>query len=797
MHVAFALIVRELLMLVVVTALGAGPAALLGPRTGGLVRVALMPVIGLCLGVCIFTSLLWVLPAGATAWLVPGLALGSIVAGLWIARGRRRRALRSRQEKKAALTEERHDAKGSRRWGRLGVVLLPACQIVIISLSVGGPIDYTLHGLSSTGPVFYRVVDALGYVSETDGEEHQTLPQAAHEMATSHPALSSAANLSRVYWERYAHGFQENDATPLEANVNYLVGLGAAETQAPFLVSFIIVGGLGAFATVEYFTRRRRWAAVLAGVLFGGPFFLQLFFDGSQAALCGVAVLGPLVVLGVESIRTPSLTNLVLFSLLMAGLIGLYPLFVPGVVLAGLLVLVALGLRRVVQRRHVRSPASGEEGAITLGIMRATHRKMLSRGGSVRRLVAGFLLVVVLTAGFNPVALDRALRYWLSVLRGGFLGTGLPVYDLSGAVVPGWLLQTRSFYGLGLAGHSEPAVLILVIGLPAVFIVAAVIAPMRFAAAWVILAIAGIFTLLGIYEQVRNTCSYCEDRSLLPIAPLAIILITLAVVGLGISRVKWQRMAGAGLALAILLATGRALYQERTLFARTGYALPASTNALLNDVPTGATVDLEGFNVGGMAPAEQFYTYELASELTTGHVSLPADIADHDALAYVGTFPLTGPQFRPDYEYVLTRAAAVKTNRLLIARVGALALERRRYGLSVTLDAGMSGAPLVHSDRSGRVWVDPSWTQPIQFIVSGGTNVTPAFVELRFRTTSPSVRASSVAPLQQAAGPGRLDVCVEATGAAPVRTADVRLTPATNIELTAMYVSSGSCSGVP
>lgn len=794
MHAALAVLERELLMLSVLAALGSGPTALLGSRVDALGRVALAPVFGLCVGVCIYTSLLWLYPASTTAWSLPCMAALSVFV-CWKVQARKRRLAADSSAPPADTTrnQAKHRPQRGRPWGRLGAVLVATVQLLIVGIAVAGPIDYTLHQMKSNGPVFYRIVDTLGYVAEADGAEHQTLPEAASTMATGQPPPSAVANLSRVYWERYANGFQEIDATPLEANLNYLVGLGAAETQAPFLVAFIMAGALAVLAAIRYLSANASWSAVFGAALFGGPFFLQLIFDGSQAALCGMALLAPIVVVGVECLRCPKLPNLLLMSVLLSGMVALYPLFVPEVGGAAALVLVAVGLRRLIRNDVRTQPAAGEEGALTIGAALRPSRRARRLSANSARIASKLILVVALAALFDLVAADRAVRYWNSVLHGGFLASGLPVYDLSAEVVPGWLLQTRPFYGLGITGHSAAAVIVFVVGLPIVLAAAILFAMWKVPAVRVALPLVGIFAALGVYEQVKNGCSYCEDRTLLSIAPLSILMIGLAVAVLFGTRTIWSRAIAGGIVILVLLSTGRALYQEQVLFRTTAYALPASTKTLLNKLPKGATVDLEAFNVGGMAPAEQFYTYQLASELTTGRVSLPADVADHDALAYVGTFPLPGPQFRPNYQYVLTRAAAVKTSRNLIARAGALALEKRSKGLSVTLDYGMVGSPLVRDDPSGQVSVDPNLKEPVQFVVAGGNSRTPAFVELRFRTPNSPVVATSTSTLKQAGGAGYLDVCVEATGKAPVRKADVRLTPGTNVQLTSMHVKSGSC----
>lgn len=805
MRLWFDLVTRELLMVAILLALGSGLTTFLGERFDRLSRFALAPVLGLCFGVSAFTTLIYFFPAQETAWLLPVLAAASL--GYFSYRWSRKRQGQPLAEATPRGNPTRKRATLGGRWPALLSLFVPVAQIAIVFVAVSGPINLTLHETKSTGPVFYRIVDALGYIAETDGEVHQTLPQAAQALSTAHPRPAALANLSDVYWERYAGGFQEIDVTPLSANLDALIGLGSAQTQAPFLVAILFSGALGVFAAIRYFARRARWSAVLGSSLFGGAFFLQLFFDGSQAAIAGMALLLPLALVGIECLRVRRVANLALFALLAAGLVAIYPLFVPEAAIAAVVVLAARSTYGYLlrSRRSGQGPNSSRdqqelesrEVAGRFAVSRFAHRPPLAAGAEI-------LLVLVLVPLFDLVAFSRAARYWNSVAHGGFLHAGLPVYDLSAAIVPGWLGQSRQFYGLSTSGQSVLVVGVFAVGVPLLIAAVAAVGVWRYRWALVVVLFIAIFATLGLYEQAGNGCSYCEDRVVLPIAPLTMFLIGLGVAAIASSavswvrfsdnRVAWARTVSVGAALLILLPSLRAMHDERALFSQGAYALPAATHSLLSHVPKGATVDLEAFNSGGMAPAEQFYTYELASEMTDGHVSLPADVEDHDALAYVGTFPLPGPQFRPNYSYVLTRAPAIRTSRKIIASKGGMALEKRVTALGVTLDSGVTGAPLIRDDPSGKVLVDPLLKEPVRFVVSGGDPRVPAFVEVRFLKPPPGTSATSSTPINVTRSGEYLDVCVEAAGSAPVRTANIQLEPSAITELAAMYVSAGKCS---
>jgi hypothetical protein len=189
-------------------------------------------------------------------------------------------------------------------------------DILVVCVVVAAPLSYTLHERHSVGRAGFQVWDTAGYTGEIDGIEQQSIRQAQQRPPPS-------ANLTRLLWFGYSNGTQQLDAVPLSANVNALLGLHATDTQALFLIVFLVAGALGALAAVRYAAPKPDWAAPLAGVLFAGPFFLQLMADGSQAATCGLTVILPLAAVGTDALRTPRIASLALFALLAAGLMAL------------------------------------------------------------------------------------------------------------------------------------------------------------------------------------------------------------------------------------------------------------------------------------------------------------------------------------------------------------------------------------------------------------------------------------------------------------------------------------------
>jgi hypothetical protein len=384
MHVWLDLIVRELLFCGLLTALGAGPAAFLPDRFDRTSRWTLAPTFGLCVGVCVTVTVVYVFPAHDTGWMVIVLALASVVLAWW------RRPTRWRAPS-----------------------LLTVVQVAIVAIIVIASFDYPLAVRHTVGPVGFVVGDAGGYVSETNGEERESIHQAVR-------GRRPYADLALGAWSIYAQRTQQLDASALEANVDDLLGLGSTDTQSPFLIAVLLAGALGAFAVVRIVSGTSTWGAVLAGCLFAGPLFFELFMDGSQAAIAGSSLLAPMVILGLEAIRRRELPTLVLLALLAAGLQTVYPLFVPTVVVGG-----GLALAVVVVRRFLRARPSRGELAVAAGQL------------------AG---VLALSAAFTPVAFARNARYWVSIAHRSVSFVSLPHYLLPVDVLPGWTLQTREFY---------------------------------------------------------------------------------------------------------------------------------------------------------------------------------------------------------------------------------------------------------------------------------------------------------------------------------------------------------------
>lgn len=751
-HVALALLVRQGAFLALLAALGAGPAALLARRFDLAVRVALAPALGLCVGVCVTTALIGLAPVHSTWWVVPVLAAGSL-------------------------------AFAAARWRRGGVTigsfgLREAAQLVIVLVLAAGPIDYTLHQHDSVGPSAYLVRDVVGYTAEVDASQHLSLPDAARLNGR------RLANLDEEFWASYAAGFQNMDATLLEASNNDLLGLHGTDTISSDMLVLILVGALGAFAAVRVVLGSRSWVAALAGVLYGGPFYMQLFFDGSQAAISGTAMVLPFALVGWEAIRGERRIDLVILALIAGSLLALYPLFVPGFVGASGLVLLWLAVRA----------------------WRADRLAAALRAGAWR-----VALVVAFAAAFASVAFARDLRYWQAILNHT---QNLPVLDYQFAVqiLPPWLLQTGEFSNLPnfitvggldslLRGALIPLALLAVVGFG--------VARRRVGLALVGFVVVAAGLAYYAYSS-NNGCQYCIDRNLLPVEPAAIVLVTVGVGALLAAASRQLRTLGVAAALLVFVPTALAAHTEHDRFTQYNYFLEPGVRALVAALPAHpGPIELEGFNEDVSGPIEYAAVYALLAErgLT---VSASFEGNDFQADAYLTDPHRPGPEFHPAYRYVLTRLGAVTTGRQVIARAGGVALERRTSPLDVTPFQGLA-LPLQRLDPLGDAWIAP-YVSILSFYVVGDSPAhVPVFARLAIRS---DVGLRLSIGVRTALRHGTLTACVPAVGPAPIRRAILGIDTETSlngpaevpgepygppipdqqIQLTAMRAVTGHCT---
>ncbi len=316
MVVALEVTFRVLAFLALGAALGSPWATLLPVEIPFISRVALAPALGIAVGASASTSLAWFVPADRTPWFIPALAAVSCLVAYVVARksGRQHAGLPTRAE-------------------------VAQCSLVI-GLAVL-PTLIVFASRDSVGPVGYQVGDAQGYVADIDGNQLQSIRDASAEGAHALPG----SDLTHYYWTTYVAGIQELDAQPFIAEVDTSIGLWGTDTESSFLIAVLAALALGAFAAVRFALMRPTWLAVAAAAAVTGPLALQLLFDGSEAALLGLSVLIPIVMLTADLLDHPNAGTTAALAILSAGLVAFYPLFLPEFVIIQIAALVTLAFR--------------------------------------------------------------------------------------------------------------------------------------------------------------------------------------------------------------------------------------------------------------------------------------------------------------------------------------------------------------------------------------------------------------------------------------------------------------------
>jgi hypothetical protein len=750
-----ALLTRELALLVVLTVIGLGPVALLHRSVDRASRLALAPAFGLAVCACVLATTLWRVPAYRGWPLLVAMMVVSVALAVFLGRGA--------------------GGGAPQRLPRRELV-----QLVVVIGFVIGALNVPLWIAGSPGPIGgHRIADAVGYVAEIDGAQHESLHAAQQER----PPWS---DLTIQNWSGTASGFQQIGFDAVAAHANELFGLHATDTHTAFLICLILVGALAAWATVRLVTATRSWAAVLAAALFAGPFFRALLMEGSQGAISGIVLVLPTLLAGWWVVRFRRLWDLVALGVLAAGLQTLYPLFVPPLVIGGGVVLAGLAARSV------------------------------RRGTAVARAAGMLAGVLVIAAAATPVAFERNIRYWKAILQGDVDFSTLPAYDLPAPSVPSWLLQVREFYFLPSLNGQPLSQLLIGVGIPLILLAVIAYGLRRHRVALATLAVIAGAVVLANRTATANSCSYCAQRNLLVVAPVAMALIGIGIAAL---RARGGRLALLALPITALTVVAVASMARHTVLRtlHASYVFDEQIATVLDALPDQrGPVEVEGFGQSYLAPMVEPLAYDRANEVTGAPVSIPMDHDDFAGLLYLGGTRPIGVEFRPDYRYVLTRVPDIEVpTRRTIARFGHVALQQRTGDLDVTVTSGFA-TPAADQPNPATAWVRPATA--MRFWVIGGT-AKPAWLQVRLRATVPvkvdggalTAGSAGQAVTSRAVG-GDVIACTPVGGPPPVRRADLYFTftpepqrpltsqyatpdPYTGVALTEMRVSSRSCRG--
>ena len=725
------LLARELAFLIMFGAVGVGFTTLLPRQLDAATRLALAPLFGLAASVSLLTTLNFFTPLKHAFWfvLLPAAAL-SILVAVW-------RTGRPRMSQTFVP-----------RWRDLAGLVVVA---VVVTTVYNLPQDER----SSHGPTMWAVADAPGYTQCIEAFAQHTNDNPLTGFSDAGTAFTSAADREAPGgpWnlaDRYCwfFKFQHNGSMTVPAAMSSPLGLYPWQSLAPFMVALALVAAFGAFALFRIVTGSTSLVAVLAGVSIAGASVFQVFVDGAAGMLSALAFIPGLLAVLAITLEKPRWRSTILCGLVAAGLQTCYPEI--GTVIAGT---VAIALFYVLVR-HLRA------GGRLTAALRVGAPHLLAVGVLALALSPRAALWAQANAEFANAAKDSS---------------SLPTYLLAPKYAIGWLFQTRDFYSFATApplgsshlaaGTVFPIVLLAIIAWSAV----------RLPRLWLLVALAAVAASQAIYLNQDTGCTYCINRSLLPVAPIAVVA---ALVGLRELAVSGRTLAAGFLGGLLAFAAGASAVSIEHRATRGGYMPPG---ALLNiarevDERVDDTLQLEGFATTPFwAYAESPLVYGAMSQATSERLSVVAAYDEFGGYSYLRPRPIGDSSYTPDYEYVVSRLPLIETGRTVLARTRYAVLSRR----SKPFDAVVAGGVATNGwtrDPEGFAWVqkDGGTISPLTFWVSAQTRQR-AYLRLRF-AGNPSIRPSGDQRSWVARDnlDGTTDVCFPVPGAGARRIATLR-----------------------
>ena len=657
MSAAVRLGLDALAILGILTALGIGPALLLGQRIRSAALMA--PALGFAISAAVLVSLSYEITMATAAWLaVMPLAACSVVIAFVVAR-RRRIDMRE---------------------------LAIPIGISLLGLALG-----CLPGflLSTTGPTTLMVLDAWGYIPADFWLQHHTA-----NAPLPHSALRSDLT---AYDGHYWMG------TGGDTRIGSMVVGGAIASllrTTPDQINLALLSVLYALGPLSIWllARTARVGRLAAGIgaTFGlSPALLMLVFDGTEANLIGLALSPLALLLIVRAAISGSLREAILAATFAAGLIASYPEYLlPYGLVAGL---------------GIGAAALGE------GIWRSAP---VRRIGLVILRAAGIGLAALAA---TPVATQRMFAFLPNVrnaaLTSDLPDRGLTLKNFgSWAFGILDLYQLPRFEALSPAKTALAIGLPIILTVIIVFGLTKRIDTERavIAAGLLVPLPLGLY----VYGQFQDGhCQYCMWKSftfMLPFLGAGIALGTDRIVALASKFTPGMRRTTAAapfVAIAIIsvAALGNANVKVIQATHESATYFPTSLRQVVSEaktiVPHSANMLIEG------SDAEHNPIYGTSTMYFAAHaINEPRLSFD---VVPIATYELGAPlgpdaYYSPRYDYVLTAFAGLNNGRKVLARRSHFALERRAPVDVAMTRTGWALDP--HEGSAAIPWVSTTFT---------------------------------------------------------------------------------------
>ncbi len=733
------LVGSEALYMLILTAVGIGPASLLAKADRPGVPLALAPGFGLALCVGILTTVNFVVPLRHGLWFV---VLPVAVASIALA------VRRARSARSALRPTVGH------------VVGLAAVGVVAL-----GVLNYPLVRADAPGAVAYGIFDATVYLSNIEADKRYTNAKPFVETVddSASPEYDDVAYgetwdiSARQAW---ASKWQHQASMTVPAVLSGATGLRGWTLLTPFMVVCVLIAAFGAYSLTVSIARAGPGAATMAGALVPGSALLQIFLDGSVGQMASTAFLPLVLATSVLLVSRPRVTNAVLVGIAFGGLQVVYPelLAIAVVTLGGSMVLVGLRAWR----------SSGFERRALQGELR--------RRGGLLALAAAVAVVVGLRSTPWTLLYPKIAKLEEFVQR-------LIDYNVSPRYLPGWLLQTREFYSFAFTSPSGLLQTLLGTVLPLMFGVL-LLASLRYRRVWLVVVAVVMAVVQAVATNARLDCSYCVQRSLLSASTMLPVLLACGLTAMLAAR--HPRVRECGVALAAL-AVGAAALTTTQVLERAARGLQTTAPGLealadrVAELP-GRTIAMEGFQSRPYAAWLEFpTTYVALREATDKRISVVPSYLEWGGLNYFGTRPEEHPAYTPRYDWVVSRLGGIEHGRREVFRDGPVSVQERVRPFDVLVAAGVATDDQA-IDSGGTAWVQAPGGQlglqqlPLTFWVAAES---PDRSYLRLQLVGPpGTRLTGLPGIRQRqAADGTLTACVLVPGRGARRIAQLSVTP--------------------
>lgn len=706
------LLTRELAYFVVLTAVGAGFTSFLPRRIGAGTRLAFAPAFGLAVGTGLLTTVSYIVALDGALWFVL-LPLGVVSVAVALRRG---------------------DALPSLR---------DLAQFALVTGLVFAIFNLPLHKRRSDGPIAYLVHDAPGYVHCIEGFAHHTTREpltfgdegSAFGPNPGPDAWKPLWNLGTRYCWYFE--FQHSASMMIPAAVASSLGWYSWQALSPWMVAMVMVAGVAALGLFRVVTRSNGWLGAAAGAAAAGAPLFQPYLDGSSGILSAIALVPAVVAVVLLAVEEVDWRVTALLGLLLAGMQTVYP-EVGVVVLAGTALWI---LARFVRQLRL-------------------HGKFAA---TVRSATPHLLLIAVLALAVFPRA---TLWLWgnAKFAKAAATADSLPDYLMAPKYIVGWVFQTRDFYTFVSGGADGFAQMMVGTALPVALLIVTLYGALRIARVRIVLAVVAAAALQALYLNRTTGCTYCVDRSFLPIMPLVGVGLAVGLGTLAMAPGRGRRELAGFLAGLFVLAAGASVVSLENRAIRGAYMPPADVRTIASTVHSkvDTTLAVEGWSqTPWFAWSENATMYAAVTQATKQRVSIVATSSEFGGYGYLRTRPPGDPSYTPDYRYVVTRFNALDDGRVLIRRTRYASLKRRAGEFDALVARGVAVDNYLRDTEGTPMLMPEPVAGPLTFHVSAKSS-RRAYVRLWLG--SPGLRPTTRRAVARDTRDGQSYVCMPVSG---------------------------------